>query len=309
MTYGEALNEYRFYINGNLQFSSLDESIYHEQLVHPVMALVPDHRRVLILGGGDGLALREVLKYRDVEDVSLVDIDPEVIRMFSTEPRLTNLNRNAFADARVAASATDAVEPQDEKMALRQTTEGIKRSSLTDIEEVAQVTVYTIDAERFVSKTSEQWDVVIIDLPDPNSIELAKLYSREFYSRLHDVLAPNGMVALQATSPYYAKEAFLVIARSLEASGFEVLPYHDNVPSFGEWGWMLARSNAGSRAGGWKVEGLSTFEVETRYLTPEVFRRSLVFGKGWLDTVRTDVSTLMRPVVLDYYIYEGWKID
>ena len=309
LTYGEALNEYRFYINGNLQFSSLDESIYHEQLVHPVMALVPDHRRVLILGGGDGLALREVLKYRDVEDVSLVDIDPEVIRMFSTEPRLTNLNRNAFADARVAASATDAVEPQDEKMALRQTTEGIKRSSLTDIEEVAQVTVYTIDAERFVSKTSEQWDVVIIDLPDPNSIELAKLYSREFYSRLHDVLAPNGMVALQATSPYYAKEAFLVIARSLEASGFEVLPYHDNVPSFGEWGWMLARSNAGSRAGGWKVEGLSTFEVETRYLTPEVFRRSLVFGKGWLDTVRTDVSTLMRPVVLDYYIYEGWKID
>ena len=319
LTHNNTLAEYRFYINGNLQFSSLDESIYHEQLVHPVMALVADHRRVLILGGGDGLALREVLKYPDVDSVSLVDIDPEVIRIFSTEPMLTDLNGHSFADARVVASASAAVEPSDLETTLYQDTEPIRGRGWTDSEAVAQVTVFTVDADRFLAEARGEWDVVIIDLPDPNSIELAKLYSRDFYTKLHGVIGPDGMVALQATSPYYAKEAFLVIKRSLEAAGFGVLPYHDNVPSFGEWGWLLARAlphtDAPLQDGALgqtidrKIESLGSFAVDTRYLTPDAFRRALVFGKGWLDTERNDVSTLMRPIVLDYYLYEGWKVQ
>ena len=309
LTHNEGLDEYRFYINGNLQFSSLDESIYHEQLVHPVMALVPDHGRVLILGGGDGLALREVLKYSDVDEVSLVDIDPEVIRLFSAEPMLTDLNGNAFADARVVAGASLAVEPSADKTTLYQQTEEIKKKGWTDNMPVAQVTVFTVDADRFLAEAEGEWDVVIIDLPDPNSIELAKLYSREFYSKLHGVLAPGGIVALQATSPYYAKEAFLVINRSVEAAGFRVVPYHDNVPSFGEWGWLLAYSETDAEAVIGRINDLEGFAVVTRYLTPEVFRTALVFGTGWLDTQRNDVSTLMRPVVLDYYLHESWKIQ
>ena len=175
---------------------------------------------------------------------------------------------------------------------------------------MAEVTVYTVDADRFVAEADADWDVVIIDLPDPNSIEMAKLYSREFYSRLHRVLAPGGMVALQATSPYYAKEAFLVIERSLQAAGFTVVPYHDNVPSFGEWGWLLAYADGvRERAVGRRIEALEGFPVETSYLTPDVFRRSLVFGKGWLDSPNEDVSTLMSPVVLDYYLHESWKVQ
>lgn len=310
LTHNDRLGEYRFYINGNLQFSSLDESIYHEQLVHPVMALVDDHSRVLILGGGDGLALREVLKYDDVRQVSLVDIDPDVIEMFSTRPVLTALNASAFDDARVVAGPSIAVTPSGETEQLDQATEAIKPGTWTDIEPVAEVTVYTVDADRFVAEADADWDVVIIDLPDPNSIEMAKLYSREFYSRLHRVLAPGGMVALQATSPYYAKEAFLVIERSLQAAGFTVVPYHDNVPSFGEWGWLLAYADgARERAVGRRIEALEGFPVETSYLTPDVFRRSLVFGKGWLDSPNEDVSTLMSPVVLDYYLHESWKVQ
>ena len=310
LTRNSGLDEYRFYINGNLQFSSLDESIYHEQLVHPVMALATDHSRVLILGGGDGLALREVLKYGDVESVSLVDIDPEVIRMFSKEPMLVELNDNAFTDARVLARPWSAIVPQNEPVTLYQETEPVKRRGRTDVEAIADVTVFTVDADRFISEVSGQWGVVIIDLPDPNSIELAKLYSREFYSKLHRILSPGAMVALQATSPYHAKEAFLAINRTLEAAGFSIVPFHDNVPSFGEWAWILAYPGTASELSVTRgIQELDEFPVQTRYLTPEVFRRSLVFGKGWLDSRNDDISTLMRPVVLDYYLHEGWKVQ
>ena len=310
LTYNSGLDEHRFYINGNLQLSTLDESIYHEQLVHPVMALVSDHRNVLILGGGDGLALSEVLKYSDVDSIALVDIDPEVIRLFSTEPVLTELNNHAFADARVLARPSTAVSPQDGGVAVYQETEPIKPRGRTDVERIADVTVFTLDADRFVSEVAGRWNVVIIDLPDPHSIELAKLYSKEFYAKLHGVLAEDGVVALQATSPYYAKEAFLVISRTLEAAGFRAVPYHDNVPSFGEWAWILAYPQdvpAGAIAR--RIDDVEAFSVETRYLTPDVFRNSLVFGKGWLDSPNEDVSTLMRPLVLDYYLHQSWRIQ
>ena len=310
LTYNGGLDEHRFYINGNLQLSTLDESIYHEQLVHPVMALVSDHRNVLILGGGDGLALREVLKYSDVDSIALVDIDPEVIRLFSTEPVLTELNDQAFADARVLARPSTAVTPQDGGVAVYQETEPIKPRGRTDVERIADVTVFTLDADRFVSEVAGRWNVVIIDLPDPNSIELAKLYSKEFYAKLHGVLAEDGVVALQATSPYYAKEAFLVISRTLQAAGFRAVPYHDNVPSFGEWAWILAYPKDVPEAEiARRIDDVEAFSVETRYLTPDVFRQSLVFGKGWLDSANEDVSTLMRPLVMDYYLHQSWRIQ
>ena len=121
------------------------------------------------------------------------------------------------------------------------------------------------------------------------------------------------MIAIQSTSPYHSKEAFLTIGRTMRAAGLETIAYHDNVPSFGDWGWYL----------GWKSEltdtrnerikehisALRHFPVETRYLTPEVFRKALVFGKGWLDSKHTEVSTLMQPVLLEHYTRAGWLIE
>ena len=309
LTHSRPANDYRFYINGNLQFSSVDEAIYHEHLVHPVMALVPERRRVLVLGGGDGLALRELLKYPQVETVTLVDIDPAVIRVAATHPVLTMLNEHAFADARVSARPSPGVIASGERAMLHQTPgQGNARNAApAESEPVGRVEVFTIDADRFLGEVGGVWNAVIIDLPDPGSIELAKLYSREFYRKVRRVLAPGGMVALQATSPYHAQESFLAINRTLRAAGFRTLPYHDNVPSFGDWGWILAWYDTPEMEIRARLASLRSLPVPTRYLTPAVVRQALVFGKGRLESEHTDISTLMAPRVLDYYRYESWR--
>jgi spermidine synthase len=116
------------------------------------------------------------------------------------------------------------------------------------------------------------------------------------------------MVAVQATSPYYAQRVFLCIGKTLEAAGFHCLPYHENVPSFGEWGWYLAwHFEASAIDMGARIRELDEMAVETRYLTPEILGTSLEFGKGWLE-IQGEVleNTLMHPVIIDYF-REAWK--
>lgn len=314
MTHRPAVDEYRFYINGNLQFSSLDEAIYHENLIHPVMNLVPDHARVLILGGGDGLALREVLKYRDVESVTLVDLDPDMIKLCSTNPILTRLNHNSFGDARVHAQGSTGITSTRRKRTIYQETGRMVKSPTgamkPEVNSVAEVDVYNVDADLFIARTPEKWNVVIVDLPDPTSVELAKLYSKEFYVKVHRLLAENGMLTVQSTSPYHAKEAYLCILDTIGAAGFHTLPYHDNVPSFGDWGWMLAWKNQTTPdAIRKRIAELPEFPVPTSYLTPDGFLHSLTFGKGWLEPKHNDISTLMQPIILQRYLDDSWKVE
>ncbi len=309
LTHNPQLSETRLYINGNTQFSSLDEMIYHEQLVHPAMTLATSRRHVLILGGGDGLALREVLKYQDVETVTLVDLDPGMISLASTNPLLTELNQNAFADARVSAQASSAVSDSG----IRPIFDELEQQTASQnavTTQVASVHVFTVDADRFLSDVGDAFNVVIIDLPDPNSIELVKLYSKEFYTKLRHHLAKGGMVVVQSTSPYHASESYLAIGRTMQAAGFDAVPYHDNVPSFGDWGWYLAsRADESERPLLDRASDLKEIEVSTRYLTPDVFRKGLVFGKDWLETKNTDVNTWLHPVLLGYYLDQGWKVE
>lgn len=314
MTYRADTKEYRFYINGNLQFSSADEAIYHEQLVHPVMSLVPDHRRVLILGGGDGMALREVLKYPDVEQVTLVDIDPDMVKFCANDRTLTRMNRDSFADARVKIFQSGAVSSQGQRVVYQengQTRLAKNRNRVKpEVEKIAQVDVLHLDADRFIGEVNGKWNVVIIDFPDPNAIELAKLYSKEFFLKVERILAESGLIAIQATSPYHAKESYLCVRRTMAAAGFTTVPYHDNVPSFGDWGWFLAAKNKIPEAVlRERISRLREFPVETRYLTPEVLQKALVFGRGWLRSEFEDINTLMHPVLLQKYVDDGWKME
>ncbi len=303
--------DYRLYINGNLQFSSLDEHIYHEMLVHPAMALAASRSRVLILGGGDGLALREVVKYDQAREVDLIDIDPGMIEFASTYDVMAELNGNAFADVRVVASefphneGETAVRPVYEFAS----SQGIDPADT--LEKSASVTVYTVDADRMLDLLDGVYDVIIVDFPDPNSIELSKLYSREFYFRLRTLLADGGMIAVQSTSPYHAKESFLCILRTIRSAGFHAMPYHDNVPSFGDWGWILTW-NPTDRAMPLesRLARIREFAVPAdslEYITPDRFRASLTFGKGSLVSDNEDVNTLMAPVLLRYYLTESWR--
>jgi spermidine synthase len=195
-------DDLRLHLNGNLQFSSRDEYRYHEALVHPGLARLAGARRVLVLGGGDGLAVREVLRYPQVEAVTLVDLDPEMTRLFGTQPLLTNLNRGALTDSRVRVENSDAF--------------------------------------TWLAGNTNQFDFVVADFPDPSNFSLGKLYSVTLYERLRHALAPGGVVVVQSTSPYVARRAFWCVDSTLRAAGFVTEPYHLYVPSFGEWGFVLA---------------------------------------------------------------------
>lgn len=321
-------HDYTLWLNGNKQFSSADEAIYHEYLVHPAMNMAARHDRVLILGGGDGLALREVLKYPDVKEATLVDLDPGMIELAATDPILSELNNHSFADARVTSNLQDVslnagIQDTGEIVSVMMET-GEDPSGCSDptkelgdtecipqpvMQDVADVSVYTIDADLFLSEQSGMWDVIIVDLPDPNSIELAKLYSQEFYGKVKRILSPDGIMVVQSTSPYHAKETYLCIQRTIAATGLATMPYHDNVPSFGDWGWIIASPTMSPEQLHDRAYNLDSFQVETREVDAINMQRALVFDKGWLDSTNTEVSTLMKPVVFDYYTYEAWRVD
>ncbi len=200
-------DDLRLYIDGNLQFSSTDEHRYHEALVHPVLALAPSRTRklqVLVLGGGDGLGLRELLADPRVGAVDLVDLDPGMTELFSTHPVLRELNHDSLADPRVTIHNTDAME-------------WLARRTADDA----------------------RHDVAIVDLPDPNNFSLGKLYTRAFYRLLATRLADDATFVVQSTSPYLAPQSFWCIVRTLEAAELHALPYHAHVPSFGDWGFVL----------------------------------------------------------------------
>jgi spermidine synthase len=193
---------FQLFLNGHLQFSSVDEYRYHEALVHPAFAVAPEARRVAILGGGDGLALREVLKHPSVESVTLVDLDPAVTALARTHPLFAALNRQSLSDPRV--------------------------------------TVVNDDAMVWLEKGSGLFDIVLADFPDPNSYSVGKLYTTRFYALAKRRLDPRGVMAVQSTSPLFARTSFWIVVRTVEAAGFFVRPYHMTVPSFGVWGYVLA---------------------------------------------------------------------
>jgi spermidine synthase len=218
-------DEMRLYLNHNLQFSSRDEYRYHEALVHPGLAALPGARNVLVLGGGDGMAVREILKYPQVDSITLVDLDPRMTELFSHNPRmLRDLNGECAGFA----------EAEESSMPMR--CNGWKQSQ-------------------------EVFDFVIVDFPDPSNHSLGKLYSTAFYRLLKQHVAETGRIVVQATSPMYARESFWTVVVSLEAAGWQTAPYHALVPSFGEWGFILA----GRR----EYRPPQTIPVATRFVTPD----------------------------------------
>jgi spermidine synthase len=199
-------DDVRLFLSSHLQFSSRDEYRYHEALVHPGLASVEGARRVLVLGGGDGLAAREILKYPDLESVTLVDLDPEMTKLFSTHPFLKTLNANSLNSPRVH--------------------------------------VINQDAFPWLQSASEMYDFAVVDFPDPTNFSLGKLYTTAFYRLLAKHLNAHGMAVVQSTSPLFARQSYWCIVETLAQAGMKTYPYHVYVPSFGEWGFVLAGQNA-----------------------------------------------------------------
>jgi len=238
-------NDTRLYINGNLQFSSRDEARYHEALVLPAMQMVQKAENVLILGGGDGLAAREVLKYPQVKQLTLVDLDPEMTKTFRTSAKLSSLNQGSLSHPKTK--------------------------------------VVNDDAAKWLEENEGRFDVIIIDLPDPSNFSLGKLYSVPMYRLVARRLAPQGKIVVQSTSPYFAPNAYWSVVATLEAAGLHTAPYHVYVPSFGEWGFVLAgREN--------RFPVPAAFSVPTRYLN----------GKTAAEMFDFPPDMARRPVEANY---------
>lgn len=289
-----------FYINGHLQFSSADEHIYHEFLVHPVLSVLSHRKRVLILGGGDGLAAREVLKMNDVASITLVDIDPAMTELARTHPRLVKLNQGSLSQAEVKVDSPGGIE-MGPAIKLKQSGKGHFRRQRTHDE--VTVHLYNIDAYEFVQTISGLYDAIIIDFPDPNNHELAKLYSLEFYALLKKKLAYGGLLVQQASTPARAKEVFLMVGRTLEAAGLTSVPLHHYVPSFGDWGWWIAGDQEVYSEQRLKqlLRSIDELPEGVRYLTPELIESSLVFGRGALHPESREINRLLDKQIFEAY--------
>ena len=254
-----------FYLNGRLQFSSIDEHIYHDYLVAPVLAGSARHDNILIIGGGDGLALRDVLKYGP-KKVTLIDLDSELINIFKTPDQHVNanlarkisyMNKNSLQDKRVTILRSDAF-----------------------------LTVNTL------LKAGQVFDAIIVDLPDPSHPDLNKLYTVNFYARLKQLLSGDGLIAIQSTSPYHAKNSFISIGKTLRAANFaHVQQYHDNVPSFGEWGWTIASKRGKSPLA--RLNNLKQLPVKHSWLNIDILKSAFIFPNDfYINEENIDINIL-----------------
>ena len=250
---------FALFLNGNLQFSSVDEYRYHEGLVHPAFMAAGSRKKILILGGGDGLAAREILKYPEVESITLVDLDPAMTKLADNAHELAALNEHSM--------------------------------------ESPKLKVVNDDALQYLNETKEKFDVMIVDFPDPNNFSLGKLYTTRFYSILKAHLEPEGVAVVQSTSPLFARQSFWCIDQTIRAAGFQTKPYHVWVPSFGEWGYVLA-----------SVEPLETRHVlptGLKFLNEETLPSLFQFPQD-MGPVPAEVNKLNNQVLVHYYENE-WK--
>jgi spermidine synthase len=265
-------DKFWLFINGNQQLSSFDEEMYHEPLVHPALSLTKTPHNILVLGGGDGCALREILKYPDVKKITLVDLDPAMTNLGKNHPILTEMNQNAFSNSKVEVINTDGY--------------------------------------NYIENTDEIFDVILIDLPDPKTIEIGRLYSYEFYSKCYRHLRKYGVIVTQAGSPYFAPKAFACIDKSIEKAGFSTIPLHNQVITLGEWGWVLGAKNISKENLKKELIDLQFSSIETKWINNEAMSLITSFGKNYFktDSSTIEVNEIHNPVLYKYYLNGTWDI-
>lgn len=256
---------YALFLNGNLQFNSFDEYRYHEALVHPAFAAhEAQPKRILVLGGGDGLAVREILKYPSVENITLVDLDPEMTKVSKSVVALGELNKHSLEDSRVSIVNNDAF-------------------------------VWLDSAE------IEPFDIAIVDFPDPNNFALGKLYTTRFYNLLKKKLKSDSSVVIQTTSPLIARKSFWCIIKTLEAAGFSVKPYQTTVPSFGVWGYALAKPEP------FETPSKLPENIELKFLNNQTFASLFEFSADTnLPNEEIEINRLDNQALVRYYETE-WR--
>lgn len=265
-------NDYWLYINGNQQLSTIDEDKYHEPLIHPALNIIKERKHILVLGGGDGCAVREILKYPDVEKITLVDLDSVMTNMGKYNPILRELNEDAFHHSKVEIINTDAF--------------------------------------NFMEKGENYYDAIIVDLPDPRSVELNRLYTLQFYQLCHLKLKKHGVLLTQAGSPYYATKAFLCIDKTMDAAGFTTQKMHNQVITLGEWGWVMGVKSWPEEQNLKDALQQMSFNVPTRWLNQDAMLMMCNFGKNIYEATSDSIAInqIQNPVLYRYYLKGNWDL-
>lgn len=252
----------KLFLNSNLQFSSADEYRYHEALVHPGLSRIKNPQNLLILGGGDGMAAREVLKYHSVKKITLVDLDSTITGLFKSSEVLCKLNASALNNPKLS--------------------------------------IVNQDAFSWVKNTNEKFDFIVIDFPDPSNYSVGKLYSVAFYMEIQKILNPGAAIVVQSTSPFFARNSYWCVNNTLQATGFNTLPYHVYVPSFGDWGYVLAFNEIST----------TTIELPSslKFYDESQFKEMLNFPKD-MSHVNTEINHLNNQILIHYFEDEWGKVQ
>ena len=263
-------SDYWLFINASKQLCTFDEWLYHEPLVHPVMHLAPEPRDILIVGAGDGCAIREVLKYPQVKSITLVDIDPEMTKIGKEHPVFRALNQDAMAHPKVR--------------------------------------IVNQDAFTFLEKGKQFFDVIIADFPDPLSVEVNRLYSWEFYRLCHRQLRPQGVMITQAAGLHFSPLVYRCIDKTMQKAGFSTLPIHNHVYTFGEWTWVIGSKSLSADRMKTRLHKTHLQKIPLRWLTQDAMQGLTAFGKDLveMDSSSIKVNTLQNPVLYRYYQDGTW---
>ena len=273
------------YLNGRLQFSSADEHIYHSMLVYPAMAASNRHDNILVIGGGDGLALRNILRWNP-QSVTLIDLDEQLVNLFqgiasdsenavlpALSERFLSLNDNAFLDKRVTPIFGDAF----------------------------------VEINALLGQ-QKHFDTIIIDLPDPSHPDLNKLYSDYFYNKVSQLLNADGVMVIQSTSPFHAPKAFKSIGKTLSAAGLtHVEQYRQNIPSFGEWGWTIGVKQG--VAASQRLSELPELLIDDEWVTKGLMLAAFEFPANFYEDLPEIQTNYLGSGVLYQYHYQAWLAD
>jgi spermidine synthase len=260
-----------YYYNGINNFSTIDEWLYYEPLVHPVLEIAEKAQNILVIGGDNGLAIREVLEHEDVKQIQHLILDTALYHLAKSSSLFTTINQQSLDDSKVKSQREHIF--------------------------------------RHLHKVDSVYDIIIIDIPDPVDLELNQYYTQEFYELCYKALSQNGLLITHAGSPYFATQAYYCISNTVKASQFSVLEMHNQVLTMGEWGWIIGTKNFDSSQLRSKAMGLNFDHLSTTWLNNEAMNMMLSFGKLNININDSIVNTIKKPVVHSFYNNGNWNFN
>lgn len=260
-----------YYYNGINNFSTIDEWLYYEPLVHPVIEIAKKAQNILIIGGDNGLAIREALKHKNVEQIKHLILDTALYHLAKSNSLFTTINQHSLDDSRVKSQQQDIF--------------------------------------RHLHNEDSVYDVIIVDIPDPVDLELNQYYTQEFYELSYKALSHNGILITQAGSPYFATQAYYCISNTIKASQFSVLEMHNQVLTMGEWGWIIGAKNFDSKQLKFEAKSLDFDDITTTWINNEAMNMMLSFGKINININDSIVNTIKKPVVHSFYNNGNWNFN